>query len=596
MNRSSIDPPALSDSLSGEDRLQRIRHSAAHLMAEAIQSLFPEARFAIGPPIEDGFYYDVELPRSLTPDDLGHIEERMRELQEDDAPFLREVVSRARALELFADNPYKIEIIEQLPDEETITTYRQGDFLDLCRGPHVASTADIGPYTLMNVSGAYWRGDEHRPMLQRIYGTAWETREQLDAYLKRQEQARLRDHRRLGRELELFFLHPTAPGMPYWLPNGVILLDRLVGYWREVHADAGYHEIATPMLNRKELFETSGHWQHFHDEMFTLDLDDSQIYGLKPMNCPNAMITFAHARRSYRDLPLRLADLSPLHRYERSGTLNGLFRVRGFRQDDAHIFVAPAQLGDEFGRVLELVDRFYTLFGLEYRFRLGTRPDEFLGDIETWNQAEAILESVLRDSERDFWIEHGDGAFYGPKIDILMRDSLGREWQMGTLQLDFQMPRQFELRYQAEDGSLQTPITIHRAIYGSVERFVGILIEHLNGAFPAWLAPEQVRIIPITDGQVGYAREVADQLRREGLRAMVDDSSERMQAKIRESQVRKVPYMLVVGRREAEAGTVSVRLRTGEDLGAMPVDSFLDLAKAVIASRSLDVKYSPGER
>jgi threonyl-tRNA synthetase len=569
------------------DRLVRMRHSAAHLMAEAIHELHPEAMFAIGPAIEDGFYYDIDLPRSLTPDDLARIEDRMRELQQRDAPFACETVSREEALRLFGNNPYKVDIIEGIPDGEPISMYRQGDFLDICRGPHVASTGEIGPFRLTSVAGAYWRGDEHRPMLQRIYGTAWPTQDELDAHLERIEEARRRDHRRLGRELELFFTHPTAPGMPYWLPKGVTLLDQLLAYWRETHRDAGYLEVATPVLNKRELFETSGHWSHYRDDMFRLELDDGEIYALKPMNCPNAMVIFGSTRRSYRDLPMRLADLSPLHRYELSGTLNGLFRAREFRQDDAHIFVAPDQMRDEFERVLALVDRFYTRFGLGYRFRLGTRPESFIGDIETWNRAEAILEHVLSDSGRDFWIEDGDGAFYGPKIDILMRDSLGREWQMGTIQLDFQMPRRFELEYTAADGSLQTPIGIHRAIFGSVERFFGILIEHFNGAFPAWLAPVQAAVIPVTDGQIDYAGTVARELQERGLRVEIDASSERMQAKIRAAQVPKVPWMLIVGRREADAGTVSVRLRSGEDLGPMPVDAFRELATAVVTSKSL---------
>lgn len=570
--------------------LDRMRHSAAHLMAAAIEQLFPNARFAIGPPVDNGFFYDVDLPRSLTPDDLGRIEERMRKLQLQNEPFEREVVSRDEALRRFAGNPYKVEIIDEIPDGEEITTYRLGDFLDLCRGPHVASAGEVGPFRLRDVSGAYWRGDEQRPMLQRIHGTAWPTQEELDGYLEKLEEANRRDHRRLGRDLGLFFTHPTAPGMPYWLPKGVTLLDQLLAFWREAHREAGYLEVATPILNKRELFERSGHWEHYRDDMFRLELDDGEEYALKPMNCPNAMVIFGSTRRSYRELPLRLADLSPLHRYELSGTLSGLFRAREFRQDDAHIFVTHDQMDDEFRRVLALVDRFYTLFGLDYRFRLGTRPDSFLGDIESWNRAEAILERVLGDSGRDFWIEDGDGAFYGPKIDILMRDSLGREWQMGTIQLDFQTPRRFELMYAAEDGSLQTPIVIHRAIFGSVERFLGILIEHLNGAFPAWLAPVQAVLVPITDGQADYAASVAERMRANALRVEVDASSERMQAKIRNAQMRKVPWMLVIGKREADAGTVAVRVRSGDDLGAMRIEEFLDLANAVIETKSLALR------
>lgn len=568
--------------------LDRMRHSAALLMAAAIQNLFPEASFATGEARDDGFAADVDLPRSLTPDDLDRIEARMREIQRRDEPFEREMVTKDEALRLFAGNSYAVETIDAIADGEEIATRRLGDLLVLGGDPLVESTRDIGAFKLLSVAGAYWRGDDHQPMLQRIHGTAWPTQDGLDAYLERIEEARKRDHRRLGRELELFFTHPTAPGMPYWLPKGVALLDQLLAFWREEHRAAGYQEVATPILNKKELFETSGHWEHYRDDMFRLELDDGEIYALKPMNCPNAMVIFGSRRRSYRDLPLRVADLSPLHRYELSGTLNGLFRAREFRQDDAHIFVAPDQMDDEFRRVLTLVDRFYALFGLEYRFRLGTRPDDFMGDVETWERAETILEGVLKNSGRDFWIEPGDGAFYGPKIDILMRDSLGREWQMGTIQLDFQTPRRFELVYAAEDGSLRTPIVIHRAIFGSVERFVGILIEHLNGAFPPWLAPVQAVVVPVTDAPVDYAGVVADRLRSCDLRVEVDASGERMQAKIRAAQLQKVPWMLIVGKREAAAGTVSVRLRTGDDLGPMPVDAFLDLARPVIQTRSLD--------
>ncbi len=582
--------PGRTDPQAGDDTLHRMRHSAAHLLAEAVQSLFPEARLAIGPPVADGFSYDIDLSHSLSPEDMVMIEQRMRELQSCDEPFVREIVSREEAIDLFRNNVYKIEIISEIPIDEPITTYTLGTFRDLCRGPHVESTGRIGPFKLQSVAGAYWRGDEHRPMLQRIYGTAWPTQEELDAYLARQEEARQRDHRRLGPQLELFFFHPSAPGMPYWLPSGVALLDRLTSYWRDVHRAHGYQEIVSPMLNRKELFETSGHWEHYRDDMFVLNPDKNEAYGLKPMNCPNAMIAYGFRRRSYRELPLRFSDLDTLHRYERSGTLNGLLRARQFRQDDAHIFVTPDQIEGEFLRILDLVDQFYNLFVLHYSFRLGTRPSDFMGDIESWDRAEEILERILRESGRTYFVEEGDGAFYGPKIDILMQDALGREWQMGTLQLDFQIPRKFELDYAAKDGTLQTPITIHRAIYGSLERFVGILVEHFNGAFPAWLAPEQVRVIPITGEQVDYAHLVAEQLRAANVSVTVGQSSDRLQAKIRAAQAQKVPWMLIVGKREAESGTVAVRLRSGEDLGAMPIGAFLSSAVSIIDSKSLDLK------
>jgi threonyl-tRNA synthetase len=576
------------------DALDRLRRSAAHLAAAAIRQLYPEAVIATCGVVDTGFHCDVDLPRALAPDDLAGIERAMRELQRRAVPIERERVSREEALRCLAGNSYACEIIDEMPAGEPVEIARLGDGVTINDGPMVDMADRIGAFRLQTVSGAYWRGDERRPMLQRLHGTAWPTREELDAHLDHLEEAKRRDHRRLGRELELFFTHETAPGMPYWLPKGVTLLDQLLAFWRELHREAGYLEVATPVLNKRELFETSGHWEHYRDDMFRLELDGGEVYALKPMNCPNAMVIFGSTRRSYRELPLRLADLSPLHRFELSGTLNGLFRARAFRQDDAHIFVSPDQLLDEFGRVLALVDRLYTLFGLDYRFRLGTRPEGFLGDIETWNRAEAILEQVLRDSGRDFWIEDGDGAFYGPKIDILMRDSLGREWQMGTVQLDFQTPRRFELRYAAEDGSLRTPIVIHRAIFGSVERFVGILIEHLNGAFPPWLAPVQVVVIPVTDREASNACDVAARLRDRGIRAEADHSSERMQARIRAAQLQKVPWMLVIGKREVDAGTVSVRLRSGEDLGAMPIDAFLALSTPVIQQRSLTLQQARG--
>jgi threonyl-tRNA synthetase len=572
-------------------QIERMRRSAALLLAAAVQQIYPDAKLAAVAAIDNGFFADVELPYSLRPEDLSRIENTMRATRQRDEPITREVVSRDAARKRVGNNPYAIALVDELAPGESVTIHRLGNVVDVGPRSPVDSAGKIGPFRLLDVSGAYWQGDDRRQMLQRIHGTAWPTQAELDRYLERLEEARKRDHRRLGRELELFFTHPTAPGMPYWLPKGVALLDQLQVFWRSEHQAAGYQEVATPILNKKEPFERSGHWDHYRDDMFRLDLDDGEIYALKPMNCPNAMVTFGFTRRSYRDLPLRLADLSPLHRYELSGTFNGLFRAREFRQDDAHIFVAPDQVDGEFRRVLALVDRVYSLFGLDYRFRLGTRPCDFMGDDATWDRAEAILEQVLRDSGRDYWIEDGDGAFYGPKIDILMRDSLGREWQMGTIQLDFQTPRRFELVYAAEDGSLQTPIVIHRAIFGSVERFVGILIEHLNGAFPAWLAPVQAAVIPIADAQHDYARKVADKLRQAGLRVEVNTSGERMQAKIRDAQVQKVPWMLVVGRREEAAGTVSIRLRSGENLGAMPVSAFLDTASRVI--RDMD-SATPG--
>ncbi len=545
--------------------LQRMRHSAAHVMAEAVQEMFPDARFAIGPAIEEGFYYDFDLPRPLTPADFPEIEQRMAKIIAGKYPFVRDHWSRLKALEYFRDKgqPYKVEIIENLPDHEQasvyqqqndfpelcrvqenadwpdeVTIYQQHNFLDLCRGPHVEHTSQIGPFKLMRVAGAYWRGDENRPMLQRLYGTAWFTQEELDQYLHRLEEAQKRDHRRLGKELELLHFDTTAPGMPYWLPKGFIVLSGLINFWRIEHEKRGYQEISTPLLNDKKLWEISGHWEHFREDMFLLPIDENTTYGLKPMNCPNAMLVFNFKKRSYRELPLRLSDLGILHRHERTGTLHGLLRVQKFQQDDAHLFVTEDQLEQEYEGVLELADLFYSIFDLKYSFRLGTRPEGYIGDLETWNKAEAVSRHILDKhvGPGNYRVADGDGAFYGPKIDILMEDDLGRSWQMGTIQLDFQLPRRL---------------------------------------FPAWLAPVQVRIITIADRHIPYAQEVMQRLRNQGIRVELDDSPERMNAKIREAQLQKIPYMLVVGDKEQQAQAVSVRLRTSENLGVTPLDTFI---------------------
>ena len=576
----------------GYTPLQRMRHSAAHVMAEAVQEMFPGAKFAIGPAIEDGFYYDFELPRPLTPEDLPEIEQRMAHVVAGKYPFIRERWSREKALEYFRNKGqvYKVELIENLPDEE-VGIYRQHNFLDLCRGPHVEHTGQIGPFRLMKIAGAYWRGDEHRPMLQRLYGTAWFTQEELDAYLWRLEEAQKRDHRKLGKELELFHFDPSAPGMPYWLPKGFKMLLELINFWRSEHEKRGYQEISAPLINDRRIWEISGHWEHYREEMFLVPVDENVTYGVKPMNCPNAMIVFNLKTRSYRDLPLRLSDSDTLHRHERAGTLHGLLRAQKFQQDDAHIFVMEEQIEEEYDRILELTDRFYSIFDLKYSFRLGTRPESYIGDLETWNKAEADLQRILDKhvGPGHYIIEDGDGAFYGPKIDILMEDALGRSWQMGTIQLDFQLPRRFDCSYIDKDGSEKTPVVIHRVIYGSLERFVGILIEHTAGAFPAWMAPVQARIIPISDRHVAYGREVLEHLHQQGLRAELDDSSERMNAKIRDAQVQKVPYMLVIGDREVAENAVSVRLRTNEDLGAMPLEQFVERITGIIKTRSREL-------
>ena len=571
--------------------LARMRHSCAHVMAQAVLELFRGAKLGIGPAIADGFYYDFDLPRPLTPEDLEHIERRMEEIKAAAYPFVRRVVTREEARELFRDQPYKLELIAEFPPDEVITTYTHDGFTDLCRGPHARDTSQIGFFKLLRVSGAYWRGDERRPQLQRIYGTSWPTREQLDAYLHRLEEAERRDHRRLGRELELFHFDPTAPGMPYWLPKGLKILNLLLDFWRQEHEKRGYQEIAAPLINDKSLWEVSGHWDHYRENMFLIQIDEHLTYGVKPMNCPNAMIVYNLKKRSYRDLPLRLSDCDILHRYERSGTLHGLLRVRKFQQDDAHIFVTEDQIEEEFARILEIAQLFYGIFGLRYTLRLGTRPADFMGDPETWDRAEAALQRILdrHAGPGNYLIGDGEGAFYGPKIDILMEDALGRQWQTGTIQLDFQLPRRFGCTYTDRDGTEKTPVVIHRVIYGSLERFIGILIEHFAGAFPVWLAPVQATIIPIADRHLPYAYRVRDRLRDAGLRVEVDDGDERMQAKIRSAQLQKIPYMLVVGDREVNEESLAVRLRTNENIGSMSIERFITMVQRLVAEKSLEL-------
>ena len=596
--------------------LQRMRHSAAHVMAEAIQEMFPNARFGIGSAIEDGFYYDFDLPRSLTPDDFPEIEQRMACLIAGKYPFEHDYWSSEKALRYFRERGqiYKVEIIENLPDEEQhvsrhnhlpelcraqdqdnwpreVSIYRQHNFLDLCRGPHVEHTGQVGPFKILRVAGAYWRGDEHRPMLQRVYGTAWFTQEELEQYLWRLEEAQKRDHRKLGRELELFQFDSSAPGMAYWLPRGFKVFQELINFWRVEHEKRGYQEISTPLINDRRIWEISGHWDHYREDMFLISSGEHVEYGVKPMNCPNAMIAFNFKTRSYRDLPLRLSDCSVLHRHERAGTLHGLLRAQKFQQDDAHIFVMEDQVEQEFDGVFEIADLFYKIFNLKYSLRLGTRPEGYIGDLDTWNKAEATIRRILDKylGPGNYAVAEGDGAFYGPKIDIGIEDALGRSWQMGTMQLDFQLPRRFNCSYIDRDGLERTPIVIHRAIYGSLERFIGILIENTAGAFPAWLAPVQAMVIPIADRHVEYASEVMKTLKREGIRVEADMRSERMNAKIRDAQLQKIPYMLVVGDREQAGNAVSVRLRTNENLGTMPVANFVERIREIIQAKSWEL-------
>ncbi|MGH2453537.1 MAG: threonine--tRNA ligase [bacterium] len=545
-------------------------HSSAHLLAQAVKVLFPEAKLAIGPPIDDGFYYDIDIGRPFTPEDLDRIEARMEELARRDQPIERIEIPRDEAIRLYreAGERYKLELLEGIPDAR-VSFYRQDGFLDMCRGPHLPSTGRIKAIKLLSTSGAYWRGDEHRPQLARIYGITFPDEARLAEHLHRLEEAKRRDHRKLGAALELFMFHETAPGMPYWLPRGLFVLNTLVEFWREEHERRGYQEIRTPLLNKRALYETSGHWEFFREDMFLIETPDEETYALKPMNCPNAMVVFGGKTRSYRELPLRLSDTASLHRFERSGTLAGLLRVREFSQDDAHIFVAEEQIGPEYQEILGMTERFYSVFGIDYRLRLSTRPALFMGDPAAWDRAEAELQRILEESGRPYFLAPGEGAFYGPKIDILMSDSLGREWQTGTIQLDFQLPQRFRLTYSDKDGREKTPAVVHRVIFGSLERFIGILIEHYAGALPLWLSPEQVRVLPITDRHLAYAQQVAARLKEAGVRAQVDEGSERISHKIRDAQMMKVPYMLVVGDREAQSGGVAVRSREGGDLGAM---------------------------
>jgi threonyl-tRNA synthetase len=570
--------------------LPTLRHSTAHLMAQAVVELFPGTRLAIGPAIEDGFYYDFHRGTPFTPEDLTRIEARMRELVKADHAFVRMEMPREEAVTYFAgrEEPFKVEILRDLPPEVTrVSLYRQGEFVDLCRGPHVPSTGHLGVFKLLSSSGAYWRGDEKRPMLQRIYGTAWLTPEELDRHVWRLEEAKRRDHRKLGRELELFAFHDVSPGAPFWLPRGMVVVRELERYSREMQDAAGYHEISTPILVNKRLWEQSGHWEHYAENMFRVESEE-QTFSLKPMNCPESTFVYRHALRSYRDLPLRLAEMGRLHRNERSGTLTGLFRVRQFTMDDAHTYCRPDQLQAEITGVLDLVREFYGTFGLTPIFRLATRPEKFLGTAEQWDQAEEALQQALQANGLPFALKAGDGAFYGPKIDIHIEDVLGRDWQMATVQADLTMlPERFDLTYVDADGRPKRPVAIHRAIFGSFERFIGILIEHFAGALPTWLAPVQARVLPVSVKHLQYAGEVFARTRAAGIRGELDDRSEKLGYKVREAQLQKIPYVMVVGEREAQEGTVSVRKRGGEDAGALQLDGFLAAVKAEIQTRAL---------
>ena len=564
-------------------------HTASHIMAQAVKRVFPNTKLTIGPAIDDGFYYDFDPENSFSDEDKAKIEEEMKKIIKEDLPIERFSLPKAEALKFMKDEPYKQELINELPDGEEISFYKQGDFTDLCAGPHLMSTGKVKAVKILSSSSAYWRGDEKNKILQRIYGIAFPKASQVEEYLHMIEEAKKRDHRRLGKELDLFFFDETAPGMAYWLPKGFTMLNTLIEFWRKEHKKRGYQEFSGPQLNSSELWKTSGHWDHYKEDMFVLTDADGKEQALKPMNCPNSIRIISSKLRSYKDLPLRFNDVDVIHRNEKSGQLNGLFRVRMFRQDDSHNYVTEEQIGDEIKEILEIIKMMYGVFGLEYKLTLSTRPDDFMGEISFWDKAESDLRKVLDEvcGENNYRINEGDGAFYGPKIDIKMKDCLGREWQMGTIQLDFQLPQRFNISYIDKDGNKKFPIMIHRAILGSFERFIGIITEHFAGAFPMWLAPVQVKVMPIADAHHEYAKQVVEKFEAAGLRVEFDDRNEKIGYKIREAQLEKVPYMLVIGEKEIEANSVGVRSRKEGDLGAMPVDEFIAKAKKEIDEYAL---------
>ena len=545
------------------EALHIMRHSCAHIMAEAVQELYPGTQIAFGPATDDGYFYDFELPNNISSDDFGAIEKKMAEIVKADEPFVREVVSIDEAKKIFADQRFKLEHIDDLTDHE-ISIYRHGSFVDLCAGPHVPSAGKIGAFKMMKLAGAYWRGDATREQLQRLYGTAFFKKSELEEYLHNLEEAEKRDHRRIGREMDIFMMRDEAPGFPFFLPNGMILKNTLLDYWREIHKKAGYVEISTPMIMNKQLWQTSGHWDHYKDNMYSTVIDEEE-YCVKPMNCPGGVLVYASKPHSYRDLPIRAGEIGLVHRHEMKGALHGLFRVRCFNQDDAHLFVRPDQLTEEIVGVVKLIDSVYQQFGFTYHVELSTRPEDSMGSDEDWEAAEAGLKTALEELGMEYEVNEGDGAFYGPKIDFHLTDSLGRTWQCGTVQLDFQMPQNFDLEYTDADGSKKRPVMLHRVCYGSVERFIGILIEHYAGKFPVWLAPMQVKVLPVSEKSRDYAHKVADAIEAADIRVVVDNRDEKIGYKIREARsIDRVPYMVIVGEKEAEEGTISVRDRTNE--------------------------------
>ena len=584
--RTVVDHDAAVNILTAKDEkgLAALRHTTSHVMAQAVKRLYPNTKLAIGPSIADGFYYDMEFETPLTSDDFEKIEAEMKKIVKEDLKIERFTLPREKAIEFMKEKeePYKVELIEDLPEGEEISFYQQREFVDLCAGPHLMSTKEVGKaFKIMSLAGAYWRGDEHNQMLTRLYATAFAKKDELEAYITMMEEAKKRDHRKLGKELGLFMMHEAGPGFPFFLPKGMVLKNTLLDYWREIHRKAGYVEISTPVILNRSLWETSGHWDHYKNNMYTTVID-GEDYAIKPMNCPGGVLVYASEPRSYRDLPLRMGELGLVHRHEKSGQLHGLMRVRCFTQDDAHIFMTPEQIKDEIKGVAGLINEVYSLFGFQYHVELSTRPEDSMGSDEDWEMATDALRSALDELQLPYVVNEGDGAFYGPKIDFHLVDCIGRTWQCGTIQLDFQLPQRFELEYVGADGEKHRPIMIHRVVFGSIERFIGILIEHFAGAFPTWLAPVQVKVLPISDKYMDYAQNVLNKLTEAGIRAEVDTRAEKIGYKIREAQTAKIPYMLVVGQKEEEENTVSVRSRAAGDEGARSLDTFIaDILKEI---------------
>ena len=579
-------------SFENEEYRQTYWHTCSHIMAQAVKRLWPEVQLAIGPAIDEGWYYDFDAPFTFTPEHLAKIEAEMKKVCKERLPIVRSEKPRAEAIAYMQEKnePYKVELINDLPEDAVISFYTQGDFTDLCAGPHLDHTGRVkhNGFKLLNSCGAYWRGDSNRKMLQRIYGIAFQSKEELETYLQRIEEAKKRDHRRLGKELGLFMLTDYGPGFPFFLPKGMVLRNTLIDYWREVHKRYGYVEVSTPMILNRQLWEQSGHWDHYKNNMYTTVID-GEDYAIKPMNCPGGMLVYASEPHSYRDLPLRVGELGLVHRHELSGALHGLFRVRCFTQDDAHIFMTREQMESEIQNVVRLFDEVYNVFGLKYTVELSTMPEDHIGTVEEWEANQEILKKAITGMGKDFVVNEGDGAFYGPKLDFHIEDCLGRTWQCGTIQLDSQLPERFNLEYTGEDGQKHRPVMIHRVVFGSIERFIGVITEHFAGAFPLWLTPVQVKVLPVTDRAHEYAKGLSQKLVDAGIRAEDDCRSEKLGYKIREAQMQKIPYMLVVGDRDMENGTVSVRTRKGEDLGAMTMDAFLSKCLSEIASKSKDI-------